>query len=49
VIVSLGALRPNDWTQLIIGKVIAVAAASLLNCFIPRLYPWDGDLRQPPG
>ena len=49
VIVSLGALRPNDWTQLIIGTVIAVAAASLLNFFIPRLYPWDGDFRQPPG
>jgi len=43
VIVSLGALRPSDWRQFVIGIVLAVAAASLLNCFIPRLYPWGGD------
>jgi uncharacterized membrane protein len=43
VIVSLGALRPSDWTQFVIGIVIAVAAASLLNYFIPRLYPWGGE------
>jgi hypothetical protein len=43
VIVSLGALRPSDWTQFVIGIVIAVVAASLLNYFIPRLYPWSGD------
>jgi uncharacterized membrane protein len=45
VIVSLGALRPSDWRQFVIGIVLAVAAASLLNYFIPRLYPWDGDAR----
>jgi hypothetical protein len=44
VIVSLGALRPSDWTQFVIGIVLAVAAASLLNYFIPRLYPWGGDV-----
>jgi uncharacterized membrane protein len=43
VIVSLGALRPSDWTQFVIGAVIAVAAASLLNYFVPRLYPWAGE------
>jgi hypothetical protein len=43
VIVSLGALRPSDWTQFVIGIVIAVAAAALLNYFIPRLYPWGGE------
>ncbi len=43
VIVSLGALRPSDWTQFVIGIVIGVAAASLLNYFIPRLYPWGGE------
>jgi hypothetical protein len=43
VIVSLGALRPSDWTQFVIGIVIAVAVASLLNYFIPRLYPWGGE------
>ena len=44
LIVSLGALRPSDWTQFVIGIVLAVAAASLLNYFIPRLYPWGGDV-----
>jgi len=43
VIVSLGALRPSGWAQFVIGIVIAVAAASLLNYFIPRLYPWGGE------
>jgi hypothetical protein len=47
VIVSLGALRPSSWTQFVIGLVIAVAAASLLNYFIPRLYPWSGEEAQP--
>jgi uncharacterized membrane protein len=47
VIVSLGALRPNDWTQFGIGVVIAVAAATLLNYVVPRLYPWHGDEEQP--
>jgi predicted integral membrane protein DUF2269 len=48
VIVSLGALRPSGWTQLVIGVAIAVAAASLLNYAIPRLYPWGGEAAQPP-
>jgi hypothetical protein len=43
VIVSLGALRPSDWTQFAIGTAVAVAAASALNFFIPRLYPWGGE------
>jgi uncharacterized membrane protein len=47
VIVSLGALRPSDWTQSVIGAVIAVAVASLLNYFVPRLYPWDGEAAHP--
>ena len=47
VIVSLGALRPSDWTQFVIGVVIAVLAASLLNYVIPRLYPWSGDEIRP--
>ena len=47
VIVSLGALRPTDWTQFVIGIMIAVAAASLLNYFIPRLYPWGGEVDLP--
>jgi len=43
VIVSLGALRPASWTQFVLGIVIAVTAASLLNYAIPRLYPWGGE------
>ncbi|MDF2764077.1 MAG: hypothetical protein K0S81_1071 [Rhodospirillales bacterium] len=42
VIVSLGALRPETWTQFVIGTALAVAAASVLNYAIPRLYPWTG-------
>jgi uncharacterized membrane protein len=48
VIVSLGALRPNDWTQFAIGTAIAVVAASLLTYFIPRLYPWTGEAARAP-
>lgn len=47
VIVSLGALRPSGWTQFVIGIVIALAASSLLNYFIPRLYPWGGEEPRP--
>jgi uncharacterized membrane protein len=43
VIVSLGALRPSDWTQFIVATTLAVAVASLLNYSIPRLYPWGGE------
>jgi hypothetical protein len=31
VIVSLGALRPGNWTQFVIATAIAVAVASLLS------------------
>jgi uncharacterized membrane protein len=47
VIVSLGALRPSGWTQFVISIAIAVATASLLNYFIPRLYPWGGEEARP--
>jgi uncharacterized membrane protein len=47
VIVSLGALRPSDWSQFAIGIVIAVVLASLLNYFVPRLYPWGGEQANP--
>jgi hypothetical protein len=47
VIVSLGALRPSDWTQFVIGAIVAVTAASLLNYFVPRLYPWGGEALEP--
>ena len=47
VIVSLGALRPNDWRQFAIGTALAVAVASLLNIAVPRLYPWGGEGIEP--
>jgi hypothetical protein len=44
VIVSPGAIRPNDWTQFVIGVLLAVAAASLLNYTVPRFpVQWRGD------
>ena len=46
VIVSLGALRPESWTQFAIGTALAIAAASVLNLAIPRLHPWDGERAQ---
>jgi hypothetical protein len=42
VIVSLGAMRPETWTQFAIAVALAIAAASVLNRVIPRLYPWTG-------
>jgi hypothetical protein len=47
VIVTLGALRPRGWTHFLIGVAIAVAVASLLNYFVPRLYPWGGEEARP--
>lgn len=49
VIVSLGALRPSGWFQFGAGIALALLAASLLNYFIPRLYPWTGDALDSPG
>jgi hypothetical protein len=43
VIVSLGALRPSDWTQFVVATALAVGVALLLNYAIPRLYPWAGE------
>lgn len=43
VIVSLGALRPSDWTQFFVATTLAVVVASLLNYAIPRIYPWGGE------
>jgi uncharacterized membrane protein len=40
LIVSLGALRPNTWTQFIVGLIVALAVATALTLWIPRLYPW---------
>ena len=40
VVVSLGALRPESWTQFAIGTALAVGVATVLNVAVPRLYPW---------
>lgn len=40
LIITLGALKPNDWTMFIVGFVAAMALAAALTLFIPRLYPW---------
>jgi len=40
LIVSLGASRPSTWTQFIVGFIVALAVATALTLWIPRLYPW---------
>ena len=40
VIISLGAIRPTDWTQFLVGVVAALLIATALTLAIPRLYPW---------
>ncbi|PWB79395.1 MAG: DUF2269 domain-containing protein [Methylocystaceae bacterium] len=40
VIVSLGAIRPDTWTQFIVGVAAAFVVATFLTVVIPRLYPW---------
>lgn len=40
VIISLGAVRPDTWTQFIAGVVAALLVATLFTLMIPRLYPW---------
>jgi hypothetical protein len=39
LIVSLGAIRPTTWSQLIVGAVCALAIATVLTLWIPRVYP----------
>jgi len=39
LIVSLGAIRPTAWSQLIVGAVCALAIATVLTLWIPRVYP----------
>lgn len=40
VIVSLGALRPDTWSQFAVGIGLAVLTATVLTITLPRLYPW---------
>lgn len=48
LIVALGALKPDTWTLFIVGSIVALAIATALNLWIPRLYPW-GNERVAPG
>lgn len=43
LIIALGALKPESWTLFAVGAAIAVAIASVLTYWIPRLYPWGSD------
>jgi hypothetical protein len=40
VIVSLGAIRPNNWLLCIVGSTVALLIATILTLVLPRLYPW---------
>jgi uncharacterized membrane protein len=46
VIVALGALKPETWTLFAVGSVVALAIATALTLYVPRLYPW-GDENTP--
>ncbi len=41
VIVSLGVMRPTTWDMFAAGSLIAIAVASALTWWLPRLYPWS--------
>jgi hypothetical protein len=43
VIIARGALKPGPWTLFFAGSAIAVAVASALTLWIPRLYPWGDE------
>lgn len=40
VLISLGAIRPATWMQFFIGLALALVVATILNYWLPRLYPW---------
>lgn len=40
LIITLGALKPDNWGVFVAGSLVAVALAAALTLFIPRLYPW---------
>jgi len=43
LIIALGALKPESWTLLVAGSLIAVVVAGALTSWIPRLYPWGNE------
>jgi hypothetical protein len=44
VIISLGAMRPDNWFVFAVGVVAALATATILTIVLPRLYPWTPDV-----
>jgi hypothetical protein len=40
LIVALGALKPETLALFAVGSVIALAIATALTLYVPRLYPW---------
>lgn len=40
LIVTLGAVRPENWTLFAVGSLVALAVAIALTLLVPRLYPW---------
>ncbi len=43
LIVALGTLKPDTWALFLVGSLAALAVATFLTLFIPRLYPWAPD------
>lgn len=43
VIITLGTVKPDNWTVFIIGSAIAITVATVLTIMIPRLYPWGSE------
>jgi len=41
VIVALGVMRPTTWGMFATGSLIAIAVATALTWWLPRLYPWS--------
>ncbi len=40
LIITLGVLKAETWTLFIVGSLVALALASAMTIFVPRLYPW---------
>jgi hypothetical protein len=43
LIVALGALKPGTWTLFAVGSVVALAIATALTVYVPKLYPWGSE------
>jgi len=43
LIITLGALKPDNWDVFVVGSLFAIALVVALTVFIPRLYPWTAN------